>query len=705
MDSLAKSTIDELFELKGATRDAKAYAFLWASFRRTDVGPNPVRDALDCLIPFIAPHTNKLAGKQITADSIQSYLKENFGFDIPLYAIDQLISTLSQHGYVAYRHHLKAHYAVPHENKFDVVKSEIETEFDDIVARLQAHADLIGFPLNPPPSGSWGQAFIAFLRVRSERSGPHITKIKGALLDPSSAETSVVATFINKLHTQSPESFEKIVHIFMGVLIEDFIASITEIGTLDLQRPVTIFYDTAVLLRQLGCSGKSLRIATEELTRYLQDLGMEIRYLSGNEQEVSNILNTIIYIKDTGKELEGETAAAIADGEVTTTTLRMLQNSFPEQLARFNIFPAGNLEADAQRAAKHQIDEAGFSNYLLQEARRSGRAYGHQNRENDAGYLGAVMRLRAGRRTRDLADCGYVFVTNNKFLGYASRRFLTGERMLGYNNFPPIISLGQIATIAWLLKDQTRPPEKAGRELLTNCFAAIRPDAEWFRYFREGIEKVVADSIDDYSKQGTNAITVQAARRIAQEESFGSSAIVRQLNMAEILSRAEHEQQRIVDEQAALLEEERRRSAEQITQERKKTNAELAILTESAAKQRERDRELADAQRSDAVKAAVEEAKRELSAQIQEDRRIAAHRRAHTALISLKSFLLLILVCTLAYAFWLQNTESSASGVLWGFSGVLALVNVLGFADLLKIRFMEPIFDAAHKRLARLFGG
>ncbi|WP_152536204.1 hypothetical protein [Mesorhizobium loti] len=694
MDAEAKTTIDELFELKGANREAKAYAFLWAAFRRTEISANPVRDALDCLIPFVAPYTNKIAGKQVTAQGIQTYLKQDFGFDIPQYAIDQLIKALAQQGFVTYRQQVKAHFAVPHESKFDVVKSEIETEFDDITAELAAYAETVGFTVKPPPSGTWGQALISFLRVRTDKGAAAIVKIKGALIDPSSAEMAIVAAFIRKLNTDSPEHFEKIVHIFMGVLIEDFISSITEIGSLSLDKPVTVFYDTAVLLRQLGCSGKSLKVATEELTRYLQDLGMEIRYFSGNEAEVSNILNTIVYVKDTGGELEGETAAAIADGEVTTTSLRMLQNNFPEQLARFNIFPAEKLESNAADAARFQIDEAGFSTYLATQARKSGRLYNEKNRTNDSGFLALIMRLRRGNRTRDLADCGFVFVTPNTFLAYASRRFLIEERMLGYNNFPPIISLGQMATIAWLLKDQTIPPEKAGRELLTNCFAAVRPDAEWFKYFREGIEQVVSDSLEDYSSNGTNALTIQAARRIAQDESFGSSAIVRQLNMAEILSRAEAEQKRMTEQQEARLADDRRRAEEDkasIVQRMEQTKAEEL----EHARLRERN----------AVDVAVAEAKAEIRAQLAEEKKRTARALAYRVVTGLKILLLLALVWVVGDAFILQNEEAHSSRTLWVLSGVLAVVTILAFADLFKLRFMEPFFDGLHRRLAHLFGG
>jgi hypothetical protein len=46
-------------------------------------------------------------------------------------------------------------------------------------------------------------------------------------------------------------------------------------------------------------------------------------------------------------------------------------------------------------------------------------------------------------------------------------------------------------------------------------------------------------------------LTLQAARRIAQEESFGEAAVVCELNMAEILSRVQAQHQRIADEHNA----------------------------------------------------------------------------------------------------------------------------------------------------------
>src|ERR1700722_20321701 len=103
--------IDELLQLTGTDREARALAFLYAAFKRTEISANPVQDALDCLVPFIVPYFNSISGKQILVEGVKQYLSITYGFDVPLYAIDQLIPTLSRGGYVEYRKYAKAYFA------------------------------------------------------------------------------------------------------------------------------------------------------------------------------------------------------------------------------------------------------------------------------------------------------------------------------------------------------------------------------------------------------------------------------------------------------------------------------------------------------------------------------------------------------------------------------------------------------------------
>ena len=138
-----------------------------------------------------------------------------------------------------------------------------------------------------------------------------------------------------------------------------------------------------------------------------------------------------------------------------------------------------------------------------------------------------------------------------------------------------------MATIAWLMREHKIDPKKAGRELLSNCYAAIRPDAEWFQNFRIAIEKVVGN-MDEFASNPENKIKLQAARRIAQDQTFGNSALIRSLNAAELLhaadQAAEEEKARIRSEEAqkaAALAELARTSAIQETQLERRTADEV----------------------------------------------------------------------------------------------------------------------------------
>jgi hypothetical protein len=105
----------------------------------------------------------------------------------------------------------------------------------------------------------------------------------------------VVASFLQTLSHKEPYDFEAILRIFMGVLIEEFISTICWCRKSRTKKTLVVFYDTGVLMRTLGCSGGPLRVATVEMTKYLQDISVgKVSYFSGNEEEALGILQTIM---------------------------------------------------------------------------------------------------------------------------------------------------------------------------------------------------------------------------------------------------------------------------------------------------------------------------------------------------------------------------------------------------------------------------
>jgi len=136
---------------------------------------------------------------------------------------------------------------------------------------------------------------------------------------------------------------------------------------------------------------------------------------------------------------------------------------------------------------------------------------------------------------------------------------------------------------------------------------------------------LAATALRPYAAETSNSLALQAARRIAQEESFGSPALVRELNMAEILSRAKEKADELIAEKDAASETAKRAAHQE---------AELALNRVYSAAQAE----LANAMiaKNDAVELAAAEARKELALEISEANRRKAHKWAQTVVWSLK---------------------------------------------------------------------
>ena len=263
--------------------------------------------------------------------------------------------------------------------------------------------------------------------------------------------------------------------------------------------------------------------------------------------------------------------------------------------------------------------------------------------------------------------------------------------MLTEAQCPPMLSVGQAATIAWLLKDQKLAPEKVGRELLSNCFAAVRPDREWFAYFREGMEKQVG-GLEEYLKVDANSLVVQAARRIARDESFGSNVLVRELNMAEILSRAKMESER-------LIREKEQRAQEEI----QAIKAERMQEAEVAAEQLRQAKVSAEAERVSAVSDAVARARQDVQNEILEAKRQRSHRLARS-IIRIGQLTGALLFAGCAFLAWWEQGNATISRGLWVASAILSIVALFAFFDLVGLPIVKTAVSAAREKLAdRIF--
>ncbi|MCO5056374.1 MAG: hypothetical protein M9905_00550 [Rhizobiaceae bacterium] len=465
-------------------------------------------------------------------DLVISKCVDGLGIDIPIYTLEYMMPILQSEGIVEYDSIIRI-YKVNKSKETEGQLFYIDNKIIEIEKTLNEYVntnDLSGALF----SKSWSDALISFLKPSSEPANKP-KKIKSVIVSDSlEVERYVIADFIRFCHENDSDSYSAILDIFVGVLIEDFIYSLTSFGNADSFPKMTAYYDTAILLRILGTSGDLLYKATAELHRYIGDLEIKTEFFQVNEDETANILSAIVAQGNVGSNIFGETGDAITRGEVSLGQIRTLEHIFVERLAANNIFPAGYERSGFQKNVRNQIDERKFAEGLVAQAKLKDRTYSHENAEHDAISLGHVFRMRLGRPVRDLAECPSIFVTSNRLLASFARRFLINERQMGHNEIPPVFHVSQACTIFWLAKDREIDEARASQQLLANCYDALRPDND---FYQELFSKL--NSYDGYDDNDAAVITT--VRRIAKREAFGRTAILHVLSPAEILARANEE--------------------------------------------------------------------------------------------------------------------------------------------------------------------
>ena len=530
--------IERLFEYGASSRRLRAYAYLTAAFETKPRYGDGVSDVLDCIVPFVVAGTSRQANNHLDLAALSKFLG-SIGLNIPLYVLEQLLPRLQRLGAIEWDHRYRVHICkrLGDASVELPARLELEPAFDNIETRLAAFAAAHGVP--KAGNDSWADALIAFFKSESTANVATAINVKGALIgDRDKVDSFLIAGFIKSASENDQALFQQIVQIFTGVLIEDFLSTIQTLGDSASYKGLLVFYDTTILLRLLGTSGKLLATATLEMHRALQDLGCQTFYFEHNETEVIGILSTLVEQHELGNELFGETAEALVVGDVNIPTIKDLIGTYAARLGALSIFRSKFSYSTTPFADEFQVDEPRFQLALESAAIRDDKSYSKENAQHDAMSLALVLRLRRGKREKDVSQCGCIFISRNRLLQRTARRFLVEHAGYDWTTVPAILTSGQISTVAWLAAARTLEPVRVTRELLSTCYSAMRPDNNWATSFLNALERFKKDNPDQIEKFADSAIFLRTARAVAQEESLGQTAILQRLNTVEIFRRA-----------------------------------------------------------------------------------------------------------------------------------------------------------------------
>ncbi len=491
-----------------------------------------VQDLLDCVVPIVSDSIGQLPPGQIVLPDLQKVVQSRFSFKIPAFSLEHVLGRLAQSGRITYERDQKSYYHSGHSLSNNLAEEETVTDKISYLEQEMVNYAKTTFDIfEPLYFSTWADILVYFLHPDAVKASSSVKAVKGVLItDFDDIIRKIVSNFILNCEARADRKlFNIIIEVYGGILLGDFLQNIQLTGNPASFKSLTVFYDTSILLRLLGCSGSELRNANMEMHRDLQALGCKTEFLSHNENEVANILDTIVHRYDSHLSIFGETGKALydADTSVNIGILRNLREGYPEALAALGVFPSKYTFQNTSTQNYYQIDEIKFEEMLKNE---STQGYNEQNRINDASSIAVVMRLRQSSRSYDLANSKFILVTSNSHFARTARKFVRMELEFSSRYTPPVLTHAQISTAAWISKEDKLLDSLISRELLANCMSAQQLSREWV----DGFVEIMKDA----SIQDEDHTIIHAIRSIARDESLGNPIVLRKLNPNEMIMRA-----------------------------------------------------------------------------------------------------------------------------------------------------------------------
>lgn len=516
--------------------ELRAFAYLSARYSEG------VRSSVDCLLPFVTYAVSFQAGNQFDLKTEQSYLKSNYRINIPYYMVERMIPELRQLGALEKTGIGRVLICRDVSTKIDSIGTGFSIDqIDQTEAALAAFALERGYA-SPATADKWNDLLIPFFQSTPPPKNKAASTIQGKLIsDPASIDYTIIAEFIMHQFSIRSQIYKTIEKVYYGVIVAEFLTHVESVGSKTSYRGLVVIYDGPVILRLLGCSGSILKIATEELHDTLREMGCSTYYFQHTYDEVLNSIEGIISAYENKRPMFRETNEAIARGELKISDVYTIRSELDYRLSAQLGLTAHSKSYEDRREDDYQIDEAAFKETLRGE--RGWGAVGSSAADKDAKSLALTVRLRGGKQNRDISKSRHIFVTHNSALARKAKRFLVESGDLAERSVSPVLTVGQMSTVAWVANEVFQDSARIIKELIANCYAAALPDENFDQKLKE---KLVSVDPKAAAALYTNAFLVESVREIALQRTSGHSTLIDVLNTAEIIALAEdHKNQAI----------------------------------------------------------------------------------------------------------------------------------------------------------------
>lgn len=518
-------------------------------------------DYLDYLRPFVLQVLADNRPERVSDAEVSRFIEDQFGLVIPSRSIQIILRRLSKEKVLIRSNHVFVPGTIDdpgmHASQADAAR-KIQVTIDAVVnyARQTAGLELSDDEAN--------QAICSFLShfdvscLRAYLRNTAIPPVPGS----HGRQSALVGKYV--LHIRKdPDLFENFMVVVQGHMLANALLC-PDLRSSATFRGVTFYLDTPLLIHQLGLEGSGKKVAVDELTRLLRELGGKIAIFSHSRKELDHVLYGAAQHLDAPDGRGGIVMEARRVG-TTKSDLLLTRANVDDWLAAQDVEVRRTPEYDDA----FQIDEKAFEHMLDDEAAH----YNETAMAYDVNSARSVYALRGGRPSPTIERSRAILVTSNTAFAKAAWQY--GQEEEVSKDVSSVISDFSLANIAWL-KAPMGATSLPVAEVMAYSYAAVQPSSTLMDKFLKEIDKLHAKggvSQRDHQLLRSSTLTYDKIMDLT----LGDEAALTQESILETLERIKKD---VHGEKAREL------SAEQKAHDKTRTELEESALEVSRLRDR-----------------------------------------------------------------------------------------------------------------------
>lgn len=435
------------------------------------------KDYLDNFVPFVAECILKSNNQEISQNQVRDDLIKVFGLKIPLNVIKSILKKLRRQDLI----YIENEVYYPDREKISSLKFDEKREMV-----LEQHKKIVEELIQYTQqkfSISWDaihaeELFLNYLQedeinILSSYVKNNIYSIQFI----SDRDKFIIASFISEIQIKREESFHYLETIVKGSFLVNSVYLPDPNKAQKKFNQTHFYFDTSFMIFSLGYAGEPRKEPCMELLNLLAQFGAKLYCFKHTVNEAMGILQLCAsrYLESDYRNLYGraiDTCEYFIQKQFTDSDLLSTIGLLEENIKSLGI---EIVEKPVYSEEEFIISEKNFSKYLAENMNyKSEDALYH-----DTISISSIIRLRKGKESINLEECGSVFVTTNTNLARFTAKYFVKEKI---PLIPPCISDSFLTNIVWL-KNPTVAPDLPRKRIIADCYAAQQPsDDIWIKY-------------------------------------------------------------------------------------------------------------------------------------------------------------------------------------------------------------------------------